>query len=80
MTINTGEFMISFEQFKSKVDEIYTINAPNSLRYGQALMIVLHDVWPEKYHEITGTKYDCFYTLSVAKDTLFKLEKEWNDR
>jgi len=43
-------------------------------------MIVLDSVWPEKYNEIMGTDYDCFYTQGRPKETLKKLEKEWNDR
>ena len=56
------------------------ISAANQWRYGQAVMNVLYDVWPKKYHEITNTDYDCFYTNQIVQSTLDKLEKEWHEK
>lgn len=80
---------MTFQEFLNKVDDTFMshqvarskptqpISVSNQLRYGQTIMNVLYDVWPEKYNEITGTDFDCFYTNSLVKLTLDKLEKEW---
>lgn len=68
---------MKFEDFVSKVDLTYT--AHKELRYGQTLMNVLWNVWPEKYREITGTDYDCFYDDATVRLILEKLEREWNE-
>lgn len=82
---------MTFKEFLSKVDEFFLggqvyrqqpnepISVSNQLRYGQALMNVLYDVWPEKYNEIKGTDIDCFYSNSTVNLTLSKLEQEWKD-
>lgn len=51
----------------------------SQLRYGQYIMNELYNIWPEKYAEITGSKYDCFYDNTLVQSTLFKLEKDWID-
>jgi hypothetical protein len=66
---------MTFEQFLTRVDSLYADRG--NLRYGQSLMVALWDVWPEKYKEITGTDYDCFYDDATTRLTLDKLEKEW---
>lgn len=44
---------------------------------GQTVMNVLYEVWPEKYQEIEGSDFDCFYDYDTVQSTLNKLEKEW---
>ena len=80
---------MTFEEFVSKVDDTFMnhqasrsggkISAANQWRYGQTVMNVLYDVWPEKYNEIKGTDIDCFYSNSTVNLTLSKLEQEWRD-
>jgi len=70
--------MITFEQFLNCADKIYNENE-NELRYGQTIMNVLYQVWPEKYKEISGGDYDCFYDDDTVKFALDYLEKVWND-
>ena len=79
--------MITFEEFLKKVDDTFLnhqaarsngkIKAANQWRYGQTVMNVLWEVWPNKYREIQGSDFDCFYTNSTVDITLDKLEKEW---
>ena len=47
------------------------------LRYGQTVMNVLRDAWPDKYEQLTGTDDDCFYLDALVKGTLEKLESDW---
>lgn len=73
---------MTFEEFLNKVDEIFmkyqaSKSSGSQWRYGQTVMNVLYDVWPEKYSEITGSDIDCFYSNSTVQYTLDKLEKEW---
>lgn len=68
---------MKFDEFLTKVDSYHNDN--KSLRYGQTIINVLYEVWPEKYKELIGTDHDCFYDDSTARFTLDKLEKEWND-
>lgn len=68
---------MTFEEFVSKVDSTYADH--KELRYGQSLMNVLFEVWPDKYMEITGTDDDCFYDDATVSLTLDKLEKEWKE-
>jgi len=68
--------MLSFEQFLNLVDKVYYENE-FELRHGQVVMNVLHQVWPEKYKEISGGDYDCFYDDGTVRFTLNYLEKEW---
>jgi len=70
--------MISFKEFVKKVDTTFSsYSYKQQLRYGQTIMNVLYDVWPEKYNEITGGHFDCFYDTTIVKLTLSKLAKEW---
>jgi hypothetical protein len=74
--------MVTFDQFIEKVDSVYEKNNElyvDKLRYGQTLMNVLHDVWRDKYYEITNTEYDCFYKDDTVRYTVGKLEKEWKN-
>ncbi len=68
--------MLSFEQFLNRVDKVYYENE-FELRYGQTIMNVLHQVWPEKYKEISRGEYDCYYDDGTVRFTLDHLEKEW---
>jgi hypothetical protein len=70
--------MLSFEQFLNLVDKVYYENE-FELRHGQVVMNVLHQVWPEKYKEISGGDYDCFYDDGTVRFTLDYLERVWND-
>jgi len=80
---------MTYQQFLQKVDDTFLeyqasrsggkISAANQWRYGQTVMNVLYDVWPEKYNEIKGTDVDCFYSNSTVNLTLSKLEQEWKD-
>lgn len=68
---------MKFDEFLQKVDQMYNVNYPY-LRYGQSIMNVLHEYFPEKYKEISQTDSDCFYKEEISKTTLEKLKKEWN--
>lgn len=52
-------------------------NGYTLLRYGQAIMNRLHEIWPEKYNEVTGTELDCFYDDKKAADLLDHLAEVW---
>lgn len=69
---------IKFEEFKKIVDFV-SYESEYELRYGQVLMNVLYEIWPEKYQEITGTDLDCFYESEQNESLklLKKLEEEW---
>jgi len=67
---------MTFEQFLSKVDSEYRRNLPH-LRYGQTVMNVLREAWPDRCEQLTGTDDDCFYLDALAKGTLEKLESDW---
>jgi hypothetical protein len=79
--------MITFNEFLKKVDDTFLnhqaarsggkIKAANQWRYGQTVMNVLWDVWPEKYQQIHGSDCDCFYDNVTVQHILDKLEKEW---
>jgi len=74
---------MTFEEFQTKVDDTFMANQPpkilatNRWRYGQTIMNVLHDVWHQKYLEISDSDMDCFYTNRNVDMVLNKLEKEW---
>lgn len=74
---------MTFEEFKIKVDDTFMSNQPpkvsaaNRWRYGQTLMNVLWDVWPEKYNEIKDSDINCFYNNHTINMVLNKLEKDW---
>jgi hypothetical protein len=76
---------MNFTDFIKKVEDTFMSNQPpkvravNRWRYGQTLMNVLWDVWPEKYNEIKDSDLDCFYTNQHVNLTIAKLEKEWHD-
>lgn len=65
-----------FFQFLEKVNQRYDKQS-FELRYGQTIMNYLHSIWPEKYNEITGSNFDCFYDDGKAQILLDKLKKEW---
>ena len=67
---------ISFKDFLQLVDVTYN-HYSFELRYGQTIMNILYDTWPDKYNELKGSDYDCFYDDGSVKLTLVKLEQEW---
>jgi hypothetical protein len=69
---------MKFEEFLKKVDLEFSKITNKKIRFGQTVMNQLYNLWPEKYREITGSDYDCFYDDSIVRFTLEKLEKEWN--
>jgi hypothetical protein len=71
--------MLNFEQFLNRVDKVYYENE-FELRYGQVLMNVLHQIWPDQYKKLSGGEYDCYYDDGTARSTLDYLEKVWNDK
>lgn len=80
---------MKFEEFLQKVDNTFMANqaagsngkisAANQWRYGQTIMNVLWDIWPEKYNELTDSDCDCFYNNSKVDAALEKLQKEWHE-
>ena len=78
---------MTFEQFISKVDDTFMkhqasrsgekISAVNQWRYGQTIMNVLWEVWPEKHKELIELESDCFYDNKMIAFVLDRLEKEW---
>ena len=70
---------MTFEQFSDMVDEAFMGNQSlsNRWRYGQSLMNVLWQTYPDKYEDIIGTEYDCFYSNEIVPKTLKKLKEEW---
>ena len=58
------------------VDTVY-LDHSFEWRYGQTVMNVLADTWPDKYKELVATENDCFYDDRMVQLTLSKLEKEW---
>ena len=70
---------MTFEEFLQKVDTFYYDNKPH-IRYGQSIMNVLHDVYPDWGERIVGTDLDCFYDDSTVRFTLEYLEKDWDER
>jgi hypothetical protein len=81
---------MKFEEFVKKVDDTFInhqasrsdgkISAANQWRYGQTLMNVLWDVWPEKYNEIKDSDINCFYSNRTVAMVMDKLEKEWHEK
>jgi hypothetical protein len=69
---------MTFDQFLNRVDKVYYENE-FELRHGQVVMNVLHQIWPEKYKEISGGDYDCFYDDGTVQFTLDYLERVWDD-
>lgn len=72
---------MTFKKFVDNIEKIYADQGdkPESerLRYGQTIMNVLWDIWPEKYDEIKDSDFNCFYTNRNVAIVLDKLEKEW---
>ncbi len=69
---------MTFDQFLNLVDKVYYENE-FELRHGQVVMNVLHQIWLDKYKEISGGDYDCFYDDGTVRLTLDYLERVWND-
>lgn len=68
---------MTFEEFLFEI--MIVINGYGvEWRIGQTVMNVLRQIRIDKYNEITGTEYDCFYTNSVVPKTLKKLKEEWD--
>jgi hypothetical protein len=68
--------MMVFKEFINLVDQSY-YQGSFELRHGQTLMNILNIAWPEKYKEISGSEFDCFYDDGKVSSLLDKLEKEW---
>jgi hypothetical protein len=66
---------MKYDEFIKTVDQT---SANFSWRYGQALMNVLHSVWPEKYNEITESEFDPYYTDKYVPYILNILKENWN--
>lgn len=72
---------MTFEYFLQNIDHKFNTSLyKEQLRYGQYIMNELYNIWPEKYAEITGSDYDCFYDNSTVQFTLDKLQKDWPER
>ena len=69
------ETKISFDDFLMTLQQ--DLRTYTYLRYGQVLMHTLYNHDRNKYKEITGTEYDCFFDNKIVSKTLDKLEKEW---
>jgi hypothetical protein len=65
---------MNYEEFVKLVDQT---SKNFNWRYGQALMNVLHGVWPSKYHELTDLELDCYYREDLVAATLKFLKNEW---
>lgn len=65
---------MSYEEFLKEIDRT---SSYFNWRYGQALMNVLHSVWPEKYEEITNLELDCYYREDIVPATLKFLKGDW---
>lgn len=84
---------MTFKQFLQKVEDTFIEHQAARMmlkkdfwpgghdqwRYGQTVMNILYDVWPEKYNEFKDSVYDCFYSNKNLDLTLEKLEKEWHE-
>ena len=69
---------MKYENFLKIVNFNYYENELE-LRYGQVLMNMLYQIWPEKYKEISGTVLDCYYkTVPEESEILLeKLKADW---
>jgi len=65
---------MSYEEFLKEIDRT---SSYFNWRYGQALMNVLHSIWPEKYEEITNLELDCYYREDMVPATLKFLKADW---
>lgn len=70
---------MTFEEFMSRVDYTFQLNHPN-LRYGQTIMNVLFEVWPEEYTKIKDSDNNCFYYNGNCEYVLNYLENIWSER
>jgi hypothetical protein len=68
----------NYLDFLSNVNEKFWNHKP-ILRYGQAIMYVLKEEWPEKYQEIKESSYDCYYDDSIVERLLNYLESNWKN-
>lgn len=66
---------MNYEHFVKTVDQT---SSSFNWRRGQALMNVLHTVWPEKYIELTDTENDPYYMDDIVSQTLELLKQNWN--
>jgi len=66
----------SYRDFLTTINDTFWNHKP-ILRYGQTIMNVLYDVWPEKHKEIVGSVYDCFYDDTKVESLLNLLETNW---
>ncbi len=77
---------MTFEEFEAKYFKEVLDNKPKDIRPGQALMNYLHEVWPEKYNEISSMdnaelkeNTDCFYNDRKIPACLKHLREKWED-
>ena len=66
----------SFEEFIDLVDKTYDDYA-FEFRYGQTVMNILSEVWPDKYRELIYNYLDCFYDDGIVASVLDHLKKNW---
>jgi hypothetical protein len=66
----------SFEEFIDLVDKTYDDHS-FELRYGQTVMNVLSEIWPDKYRELIYNYLDCFYDDGMVASVLDNLKKNW---
>jgi hypothetical protein len=67
---------MSYQDYVILVDQTFhTFN----WRYGQTIMNVLYSVSPNKYTELVGGEYDCYYEDSKALNTLKFLNEHWTN-
>lgn len=72
---------MTFKKFLYTVQHRHNLEPyKNILRYGQVIMNELYIVWPEKYNQILGSDYDCFYDDNKTDITLDKLKNEWHEK
>lgn len=67
----------SYDDFIFTANDTFWNHKP-ILRYGQVIMNTLNNYWPEKYTEITGSEYDCFYDDTKIDTLLGYLQTNWN--
>jgi hypothetical protein len=67
---------MTYEQFIQEVDRTYDDHS-FEWRYGQTLMNVLSEIWPDKYRELTYTYCDCFYDDRMVDSVKNKLKQDW---
>jgi len=65
---------MKYDEFIKTVDQTST---NFNWRYGQALMNILHGLWPEKYNEITSSDIDPYYLDDNVNKVLDILKNNW---